>query len=82
MAAGMIAAVLAAAALAEGPPAAGPKNYTVLQDTDFFGPSSLRVFPPLCIHCTRAGIEWRRCHHAVCMARPYAAPHHPGGAEP
>ena len=20
--------------------------------------------PPLCNHCTRAGIEWRRCHHA------------------
>ena len=37
--------------------------------------------PPLCILITRAGIEWRRCHHAVCMAQP-CEPHHSGQAEP
>ena len=28
------------------------------------------LIPALRTHFTRAGIEWRRCHHAVCMARP------------
>ena len=39
----------------------------------------LRV-SPLCVSFTRAGIEWRRCLHAVCMARPYgrAQPLGPG----
>ena len=36
----------------------------------------------LCIRFTRAGIEWCRCHHAVCMARPFKEPHHSGRAEP
>ena len=40
------------------------------------------LIPSLCTHFTRAGIEWRRCQHAVCMARPYKAPHHSGQAEP
>ena len=26
--------------------------------------------PPLCIYFTRAGIEWRRCHHAIYMEQP------------
>ena len=34
-----------------------------------------------CIHLTRAEIEWCRCHHVVCMARPYEEPHHSGRAE-
>ena len=38
--------------------------------------------PSLCTHLTRAGIEWRRCRHAVCMAWPYKEPHHSGRAEP
>ena len=38
--------------------------------------------PSLCTHFTRAGIEWRRCHRAACMARPYQEPHHSGQAEP
>ena len=38
--------------------------------------------PPLRIQFTRAGIEWRRCQHAVCMARPHKAPRHSGQAEP
>ena len=40
------------------------------------------LIPSLCTHFTRAGIEWRRCHHAVCMTRPYKEPHHSGQAEP
>ena len=36
--------------------------------------------PPLRIHLTRAGIEWRRCRHAVCMAQPCEEPHHSGWA--
>ena len=38
--------------------------------------------PSPCTRFTRAGIEWRRCHRAVCMARPYKEPHHSGQAEP
>ena len=38
--------------------------------------------PSLCTTFTRAGIEWRRWQHAVCMARPYNEPHHSGQAEP
>ena len=38
--------------------------------------------PSLCTHFTRAGIEWRRWQHAVCMARPYKEPRHSGQAEP
>ena len=38
--------------------------------------------PPRCIRFTRAGIKWRRCHHAVCMARPYKEPPHLSRAEP
>ena len=30
--------------------------------------------PPCCAHSTRAGIEWSRCHRAVCMARPRKEP--------
>ena len=40
------------------------------------------LIPSLCTHSTRAGIEWRRCYHAVCMARSYDEPHHSGWAEP
>ena len=40
------------------------------------------LIPSLCTHFTRAGIEWRRRHHAVCMARPHREPHHSGQAEP
>ena len=40
------------------------------------------LIPSLCTHFARAGIEWRRCHHAVCMTRPYKEPHHSGQAEP
>ena len=36
--------------------------------------------PPLCIHFTRAEIEWRRCHHVVCMAQPCEELHHSGWA--
>ena len=39
------------------------------------------LIPSLCIHLTRAGIEWRRRHHSVCMARPYEEPHHTCRAE-
>ena len=39
------------------------------------------AYSPVCIHLTPAGIEWCRCHHAVCMARPYEEPHHSGRAE-
>ena len=38
--------------------------------------------PSLCTHLIRAGIEWRRCRHAVCMTRPCKEPHHSGQAEP
>ena len=38
--------------------------------------------PSLCTQFTRARIEWRRRHHAVCMARPLREPHHSGQAEP
>ena len=38
--------------------------------------------PSLCTHPIRAGIEWRRCRHAVCMTRPCKEPHHSGQAEP
>ena len=37
--------------------------------------------PSLCTHFKRAGIEWRRCHHAVCMTRPCKEPHHSGQAQ-
>ena len=40
------------------------------------------LIPSLCTTFTRAGIEWRRCHHAVCMTRPCKEPHHSGQAEP
>ena len=36
------------------------------------------LIPSLCTQFTRAGIEWRRCQHAVCMARPYKESHHSG----
>ena len=38
--------------------------------------------PSLCTHLIRAVIEWRRCRHAVCMARPCKEPHHSGQAGP
>ena len=31
--------------------------------------------PSPCTQLTRAGIEWRRCHRAACMARPYQMHH-------
>ena len=40
------------------------------------------LIPPLRTQFTRAGIEWRRCQHAVRMAWPHKAPHHSGQAEP
>ena len=36
-------------------------------------PAPSRI-PPLCVHLTRAGIEWCRCHRAVCMAQPCEEP--------
>ena len=42
------------------------------------GPSF--AYSPRCTHSTRAGIEWRHCHRAVCMARPHEEPHHSGRA--
>ena len=46
--------------------------------------ASARPSPILspCTQSTRAGIEWRRCHRAACMARPHKEPHHSGQAEP
>ena len=38
------------------------------------------LIPALRTSFTRAGIEWCRCHRAVCMARPYGEPHHSGRA--
>ena len=40
------------------------------------------LIPSLCARFARAGIEWRRCHHAVCMTRPCKEPRHSGQAEP
>ena len=45
-------------------------------------PARPSLIPYLCTTFTRAGIEWCRCHHAVCMARPYKEPRHSGQAEP
>ena len=38
------------------------------------------LIPSPCTQSTRAGIEWRRFHHGVCMARPYEEHHHSGRA--
>ena len=43
-------------------------------------PSTSFAHSPLRIHFTRAGFEWRRFHHAVCIARAYGEPHHSGRA--
>ena len=40
------------------------------------------LIPPDARTPRRAGIEWRHCHRAVCMARPHKEPHHSGQAEP
>ena len=40
------------------------------------------LIPSLCTTFTRAGIEWRRCNRAVCMARPCKEPRRSGQAEP
>ena len=46
-----------------------------------YGPSNFAsLIPALRMHFTRAGIEWCRCHHGVCMARPYEEHHHSGRA--
>ena len=45
-------------------------------ERDGAGPSGLRVILPLCMLFARAGIEWCRCHHAVCKRR--APPLGPG----
>ena len=39
-----------------------------------------KLIPALRMHFTRAGIEWRRCHHGVCAARPCEDRHHSGRA--
>ena len=41
------------------------------------GPSF--AYFPCCTPSARAGIEWRRCHRAVCMA--HGEPRHSGRAE-
>ena len=38
--------------------------------------------PSPCTQFTRAGIEWRRCHRAACMARSYQEHHRAVRAEP
>ena len=38
------------------------------------------LIPLLRIQFTRAGIEWRRCHHGARMARPHEEPRHLGRA--
>ena len=37
--------------------------------------------PSPCAQFTRAGIEWRRCHRATCMARSYQEHHRSVRAE-
>ena len=49
---------------------------------DAHGPSRALLIPPLRMLFTRAGIEWRLCHHAVCVARSYEEPHHSGQPGP
>ena len=39
------------------------------------------LIPSPCTRFTRAGIEWRRCHRAACMARPYQEHHRSVRAE-
>ena len=45
-------------------------------------PARPSLIPSLCTQFTRAGIGWRRCQRAVCMARPDQEPHRSGRAEP
>ena len=40
------------------------------------------LIPSPCTHLTRAGIERRRCHHAVCMTWPCKGPRHSGQPRP
>ena len=57
-------------------------NVTVFMSGGFWTLARPSLVPSLCTHFTCAGIEWRRCQHAVCMARPHKEPHHSGQAEP
>ena len=48
----------------------------------FGGAARPSPIPSPCTQFTRAGIEWRRCHRAACMARAYKEHHRSGQAEP